>query len=280
MASVLYINKPKGISSFDVCFKLRRVLNTKKIGHTGTLDPNATGVMIVLYNNATKANQFLVTDTKEYIATVKLGIETDTLDIDGNVINTKECIMPSREDLTNALKCFLGESKQVVPITSAVKVDGKRLYKYQLENKEVELPVRDINVFNIELLDVNESEFIFKCKVSSGTYIRALTRDILAKLGLIGTLKDLVRTYVDDICIDECDKLEDVLNGKYTEHDLYDILKRKYPSYEVKDKKAIIDGKRIKIDSSETNLLMVYENELLAMYTKDNDEYKCVRGLL
>lgn len=280
MASVLYINKPKGISSFDVCFKLRRVLNTKKIGHTGTLDPNATGVMIVLFDNATKANQFLVTDSKEYIANVKLGIQTDTLDIDGNIINEKPCTMPDKDTLNKALNSFLGESKQVVPITSAVKVDGKRLYKYQLENKEVQLPVKDINVYSIELLDINDDEFSFKCRVSSGTYIRALVRDLLANLGLIGTLKDLKRTYVDDISIDECDKLVDVLNGEYRTHDLYDILSRKYHSYEVEDRKAIIDGKRIKIDSNETNLLITHNNQLLAMYTKDGSEYKCVRGLL
>ena len=280
MGNVLYINKPAGISSFDVCFKLRRVLGTKKIGHTGTLDPNATGVMVVLYENGTKANQFLVTDTKEYIAKVKLGIETNTLDITGEVIKEGKCIMPNKEVLEECLNSFLGESKQVVPITSAVKVDGKRLYRYQLENKEVELPIRDINVYDIELLDINEDSFTFRSKVSSGTYIRALMRDILAKLDLIGTLQELERTYVDNISIDECDKLEDVLNGNYTSHDVYDILKRKYVSYEVTNKEDIINGKRVKVESCEDKLLMVYEGSVLAMYQKDGNEYRCLRGLL
>lgn len=280
MGNVLYINKPSGISSFDVCFKLRKVLGTKKIGHTGTLDPNATGVMVVLYENGTKANQFLVTDTKEYIAKVKLGIETDTLDIVGNIVKEEKCIMPNKETLIDCLNSFLGESKQVVPITSAVKVDGKRLYRYQLENKQVELPIRDINVYEIELLEIGDDYFTFRSKVSSGTYIRALMRDILAKLNLVGTLQDLKRTYVDTISINECDRLEDVLNGNYTSRDIYDILKRKYVTYNVTNKEDVVNGKRIKIDSNEEKLLMVYEDKVLAMYQKDGSEYKCLRGLL
>jgi len=280
MGNVLYVNKPKGISSFDVCFKLRRVLNTKKIGHTGTLDPNATGVMIVLFNNATKANQFLVTDTKEYIACVKLGIETDTLDIDGEIINQKQCLMPSKELLIETLNSFLGTSKQVVPMTSAIKINGKKLYQYQLEGKTVELPIRDINVYTMELLDVNDECFSFKCKVSSGTYIRALARDILAKLNIIGTLIDLQRSKVDDIDITQCDSLEDILNGNYKTHDLYDVLSLRYKTVEVENEEPIINGRRIKIECSDNKVLIVKDKQALAIYEKDNDEYKCVRGLL
>ena len=268
------------MSSFDVCFKLRRVLGTKKIGHTGTLDPNASGVMIVLYENATKANQFLVTDSKEYIATVKIGIKTDTLDIDGNIIEESKCSMPSETALKTALNGFLGKSKQVVPITSAVKVDGKRLYKYQLENKQVELPVRDVEIYDIELLEVNEETFVFRSKVSSGTYIRALVRDLLDKLGIIGTLIELERTKVGEIDISECDNLEDVINGNYKVHDLLDVLKGRYQTYETDKPEDIINGKRIKIDSIEEKLLIVNDGKLLAIYGKDMDEYKCLRGLM
>ena len=133
MLNALFINKPSGITSFDVCFRLRKVLGTKKIGHTGTLDPLADGVMIVLFDKATKANQFLVTDNKEYIARVRLGIETDTLDIDGNVINETAYNLPDKDDLINVLDSFLGQSRQEVPLTSAISVNGKRLYQYQRE---------------------------------------------------------------------------------------------------------------------------------------------------
>ena len=126
MGRIVLVDKPKGITSFDVCFKMRKIFGTKKIGHTGTLDPNATGLMMILVDNATKANQFLVSATKEYIATVKIGIKTDTDDIDGNIIESKNEVMPSRDIIEETLKSFLGKSKQIPPMTSAIKVDGKK----------------------------------------------------------------------------------------------------------------------------------------------------------
>ena len=170
------------MTSFDICFRLRKVLGTRKIGHTGTLDPNATGLMIVLSDKDTKANQFLVSDSKEYIAECLIGCSTDTLDIDGSIIEEKEETMPDRNDIDNALKSFLGDSMQLPPMTSAIKVDGKKLYEYQREGKTVELEPRPVNVSEIELLNVNERTFSFRCKVSSGTYIRVLLQDILKKL--------------------------------------------------------------------------------------------------
>lgn len=280
MGNVLYVNKPKNMTSFDVCFKLRKVLGTKKIGHTGTLDPNATGVMIVLYNNATKANQFLVTDSKEYITTVKLGIETDTLDIDGNIINQSSVQMPSKEELISCLNSFLGNSLQQVPITSAVKVDGKKLLEYQRQNIEVELPYREINVYSIKLLDINDDTFRFVVSVSSGTYIRALVRDILAKLNIIGTVLELERSKVDNIDISDCDSLEDILSGKYTTHDLLDVMSKRYIAVSYSPIEDIINGKRIKIDLDDDKVIIVKDNVLYAIYEKDGDEYKCLRGLL
>ena len=158
--AILYIDKPKGLTSFDICFKLRKVLGTKKIGHTGTLDPNATGLMIVLSDKDSKANQFLVSDNKEYIATCLLGIETDTLDIDGNIIKEKEETMPSSKEIEEVLNSFLGESYQIPPMTSAIKKNGKKLYEYQREGVEVEIEPRKINVEEIELLSVNDNDFI------------------------------------------------------------------------------------------------------------------------
>lgn len=279
MNSVLYINKPKGISSFDLCFKLRKVLGTKRIGHTGTLDPNATGVMVVLYNEATKAAQFLVSDSKEYKCRVLFGIETDTLDIDGNIINRSEFSIPNREELVSVLNSFKGNSKQIVPITSAKKINGKKLYQYQLEGKEVELPVIDINIYDISLNDIYDDGFSFTCSVSSGTYIRALVRDILKKLNLIGTVSELCRTKIDSIAIEECDSLDDALIGKYTKHDLLDVLKDRYNTYEVENVNDIKNGKRIKIDSNDEYVILLDHGNLLAMYQKDGDEYKNARGL-
>lgn len=280
MSNVLYINKPVGITSFDVCYKLRHVLNTKKIGHTGTLDPNASGVMIILYDSSTKANQFLVSDRKEYIAEVSVGFETDTLDTDGNIINRQKIIMPSKEEIISTLNSFLGPSKQTVPITSSKKVNGLKLYEYQRKDKEVTLPIIDINVYDIELLSISDTKFSYRCLVSSGTYVRALTRDILTKLNIIGTLSGLLRSKIDDIDINECDNLNDVVLGKYQIHDLFDVLSRRYKCYEYEKIEDVVNGKRIKIDSNEDMLLIINNGKLYAMYKKDGSEYKCCRGLL
>ena len=280
MKNVLYVNKPSGMTSFDVCYRLRKVLGTKKIGHTGTLDPLASGVMIVLFDKATKANQFLVSDNKEYIAKVKFGIETDTLDIDGNVIKESPYSLPNKEKIIEVLKSFIGPGKQVVPMTSAISVNGKRLYQYQREGKEVELPVRDINVYEIELLEMFDDGFSFRSKVSSGTYIRALSRDILKKLDQIGTLESLVRTAVDEITINQCDKLSEIENGNYSVHDLYDLLSSKYPAVEYKNTADIMNGKKIILPIKEDRVLIVHDDEALAVYDRnDDDAYSCTRGL-
>ena len=280
MLNALFINKPSGITSFDVCFRLRKVLGTKKIGHTGTLDPLADGVMIVLFDKATKANQFLVTDNKEYIARVRLGIETDTLDIDGNVINETAYNLPDKDDLINVLDSFLGQSRQEVPLTSAISVNGKRLYQYQREGKEVELPIRDINVYEIKLLEIHEDGFSFKAKVSSGTYIRALVRDILKKLKLTGTLCSLTRTAVDNVTLDQCDALEDIEKGNYTLHDLYELLSVKYPLVDYENIDDIRNGRSIKIDNNSDRVLIVHDKEVLAVYDKNPDNsFSCARGL-
>ncbi|MDO4198013.1 MAG: tRNA pseudouridine(55) synthase TruB [Erysipelotrichaceae bacterium] len=279
MNNVLYINKPKGITSFDICFKLRKVLGTKRIGHTGTLDPNATGVMIILYDNATKANQFLVSDTKKYTTRVLFGIETDTLDLDGNIIKKSEYTLPDINTLKDVLNSFMGESRQEVPMTSAIKINGKKLYQYQLEGKEVEIPVRDINVYQIDLIEMYEDGFSFSCTVSSGTYVRALVRDILKKLDLAGTVMELRRDMIDSISIDDCDELEDVLNGNYHTHDLLELLSLRYKKIETDNEADIKNGKKIKLDCDDEMVIITHDNKLLAVYGKDNDTYRCIRGM-
>ena len=280
MGTVLYIDKPKGITSFDVCYKLRKVFNTKKIGHTGTLDPNATGLMICLVDNASKANQFLVSAKKEYVATVKLGIKTDSEDIDGKILLSREEIMPKKEELIDVLNNFLGKSLQVPPITSAIKVNGKKLYEYQRNNEEVEIKPREIEIYEIELLSIDDNYFSFRCLVSSGTYIRSLVRDILDKFNIIGTLSDLRRTKIDEISLDNANKLEDVLNGNYVGHSIFEVLSKYYFVYEVKDKKWIIDGKALKLSLDDEYILCAKDGEALAIYKKDGSLYRCVRGLL
>lgn len=279
MNNVLYVNKPRGITSFDVCFKLRKVLNTRKIGHTGTLDPMAEGVMVVLFDNATKANQFIVTHNKKYHAHVIFGVSTDTLDITGNIIKESDFVVPERQEIIDVLNSFKGKSLQEVPITSAVKVDGKRLYEYQRQNKQVKLPVREIEVLSIELDSIYKNGFSFICEVSSGTYIRALVRDILSILQLDGCLSALKRLSLGDVTIDDCDCLDDILNGSYHLHDLYEILSKQYETIEYENIDDIKNGKKIKLDSNNEEVLICHDKEVLAIYKKDNNLYRCLRGL-
>ncbi|MBR2787612.1 MAG: tRNA pseudouridine(55) synthase TruB [Erysipelotrichaceae bacterium] len=279
MNKVLFLNKPRGLTSFDVCYRLRKILGTKKIGHTGTLDPNATGVMIVLFDKATKANQFLVSDNKEYECRVLLGIETDTLDIDGNITVKKDFIVPDKRVIEETLDSFLGESMQEVPLTSAVSVDGKRLYQYQRENKKVELPSRKINVLEIRLLEVHKDGFSFKAKVSSGTYIRSLARDICHKMGLVGTISELRRTRVDEVDLSMCDSLEEILDGNYHTHELLELLEKRYETVDYEPINDIYNGKKIKLYSDAEKIVIVHDGRAVAVYEKEKDQYRSLRGL-
>ncbi|MBO4918844.1 MAG: tRNA pseudouridine(55) synthase TruB [Erysipelotrichaceae bacterium] len=279
MNNVLFVDKPAGISSFDVCFRLRKVLHTKKIGHTGTLDPGATGVMIVLFDKATKANQFLVSDSKEYSTRVLLGVSTDTLDTDGKIIEEGEYTVPEKEELEAVLKRFTGNLKQEVPITSAVKVDGERLYRYQQKNLEVELPIRDIHVYSIRLDEIYADGFSFTCKVSSGTYIRALVRDILKELKLIGTVAELRRIAIGNITIEDCDPLDNILEGDYKSHDLLELLSSRYETVYLDDLSDVRNGKPLQLNSRAEKILISDGKEAVAIYQKQDGSYRCVRGL-
>ena len=198
MNGIAIINKKQGLTSRDVVNQISKKLNIKKVGHTGTLDPLATGVLVVCIGKATKLVDVLTDLDKEYEAGVCLGIETDTLDITGNVLR-EENVIKNEEEITNTLNSFVGEYDQEVPIYSAVKINGKKLYEYARENIPVELPKRKVKIHNISLTsDViyknNKVYFSFKVKVSKGTYIRSLIRDIADKLNTIGTMTSLVRT--------------------------------------------------------------------------------------
>ena len=177
MDGVLIVNKEKGVTSRDVVNKICKILNTKKVGHTGTLDPIATGVLVVCVGKATKLVEILTSEDKEYIATVKLGVLTDTLDTDGKVLEEKDVFI-KKEDLVRTLNSFVGFYDQEVPIYSAVKINGKKLYEYARSNIKVDLPKRRVEIKKIELLEFNKDHYKFKVLVSKGTYIRSLIKDI------------------------------------------------------------------------------------------------------
>lgn len=214
MNGILIINKPQEYTSRDVVNKISGILKTKKVGHTGTLDPIATGVLVLCIGNTTKLCEVLTSEYKEYIATIKLGIKTDTLDTTGEVIERKDFNI-TESMLNEVLSSFLGSSTQVTPIYSAVKVNGKKLYEYARGGKEVKLPTREINIKNIELISFIDDEIVFKTTVSKGTYIRALIDDICKKLNTVGTMSSLTRTKQGNFTIEESYSIEDIQNGTY-----------------------------------------------------------------
>ena len=224
MNEIIVVDKPKSWTSRDVVNKISHKFNTRRVGHLGTLDPIATGVLIVVLGEAVKLTDLIINDTKEYIATAKIGVQTDTLDITGNITKTSNFI-PSYEELKGVVKSFLGKSIQEVPLYSSVKVNGRRLYDYARAGIDVELPKREIEVFDIELLEFKDNYFTFKVTVSKGTYIRSLIRDIGSKLNICCTMSSLRRTNQAGIDISCASTLEDILNDKYKSLTFNDLLK-------------------------------------------------------
>lgn len=213
MDGVLIINKPKGYTSHDIVNVLRKKLNTKKVGHTGTLDPNATGVLPILIGAGTKISKYLIEHEKTYIATIELGKKTDTGDSEGNIIqedtNMKNI---SKEEIKMVLRSFIGKQNQIPPIYSAIKVDGKKLYEYAREGKTVEIKSREIEILDINLIEYNNNEIKFIVRCSKGTYIRTLCENIAEKLGTIGYMKELQRTSVNQFKIEDSTSIDDLDN--------------------------------------------------------------------
>ena len=211
MDGVIIINKQKNFTSHDVVNVIRKKLNIKKVGHTGTLDPNATGVLPILVGKATKISKYLIEHDKTYIATIKLGEKTDTGDNEGQVIEEK--LVPTdlkKEDINNVLQIFLGKQKQVPPMYSAIKINGKKLYEYAREGKEVKLEAREIEIYKIQLLEYKNSKIKFEVECSKGTYIRTLCEDIAKKLGTVGYMEELQRTKVNNFKIGDSVLLDDI----------------------------------------------------------------------
>lgn len=207
---VLIVNKPEGITSHDVVGKIRKLYGTRKVGHTGTLDPLATGVLVILLGRAAKAAEYLVADRKTYKARLTLGITTDTEDITGKVLSESSDI-PTFEQLKAACNKFLGKIKQIPPMYSALKVDGKKLYDLAREGIEIERQARDIEIFQLECAPThkaNEYELLVEC--SSGTYIRTLCADIGAALGCGGVMSALHRVVAGGFSIENSHTLDEL----------------------------------------------------------------------
>lgn len=277
---ILSVYKESNMTSRDVCNIISKHFKTKKVGHTGTLDPLACGLLIVCTNKDTKLVDILTAKKKEYIATIKLGIKTDTLDITGNIIEKKDYNF-TKEELINVLNSFLGESKQEVPLYSAVKINGRKLYEYARNNINIELPVRDIEIYNIELLEYKKDLITFKVEVSKGTYIRSLINDICTKLNTVGVMSYLLRTKQGDFVVDNSNKLDDILNDNYKVITYEEVFKN-YPTINLNEEEyyKVINGVKMNFNIKDDIIALKYSNKYIALYKYNDGLYKMYKYLL
>ncbi len=214
MQGVIIIDKPEGYTSHDIVNILRKEFQTKKVGHTGTLDPNATGVLPILIGEATKISKYLIEHDKEYIATICLGAKTNTGDGEGKILEEKQIPQLEAETIKIVLENFLGHQMQTPPIYSAIKINGKKAYEYARKGQDVKLEPREIYIKSIELIKYEQNEITFKVECSKGTYIRVLCEDIAEKLETVGYMKELRRTRVDKFNIEQAITLEKLKDDK------------------------------------------------------------------
>ena len=213
MNGIIIINKPKDITSNNVVNKVKHILNTK-VGHTGTLDPNATGVLPLLLGDGTKFSKYLINHDKKYRGTLKLGIKTSTADVEGEIVEEKDVNEEifSDEYIEKVLASFIGKQVQTPPVYSAIKVNGKKLYDYARKGIDVEVPSREIEIYGMELIGFNRDErtIVFDVECSKGTYIRSLCEDIAKKLYTVGYMLDLARLRVGEFEISQSVTIEDL----------------------------------------------------------------------
>ena len=276
MDGILIIDKEKNYTSRDIVNIVSKTLKTKKVGHTGTLDPLATGILVICVGKATKLVDILTNHDKEYIADITFGIETDTLDSTGNILKEENKIIKT-EDIIQALNSYKKEYDQQVPIYSAIKINGKKLYEYARENIEVELPTRKVNIYDIELLNYeiidNKTHIQIRCNVSKGTYIRSLIRDIGASLNTCAIMTNLRRTKLGNFNIEDSINIKDIKIDKL--HSIEEVLKD-YKQVEVTDdlEFKIKNGCKIENIYNEEYVLFKNINGIIGLYRNENNMLK------
>lgn len=278
MDGIILVNKEKDFTSHDVVSIVKKITESK-VGHAGTLDPNATGVLPLLIGNATKISKYLINHDKEYEAVIQLGKKTTTADIEGEVIEEKEVPEKIYIECENILKSFIGKQKQTPPAYSAIKVNGKKLYSYAREGIKIEIEPRNIEIYNIELMNINkeEKQISFRVSCSKGTYIRSLCEDIADKLGTVGYMKDLKRTKVGDFEIKEAITIDE-LKEKFEKKDFSDVITienifKDMPKIELNENniKQYLNGVKITEKNQDGIYRIFYKNEFNGIgIVKDN----------
>ena len=279
MDAVILLNKPAGMTSFDAVAKCRKIFHERKIGHTGTLDPEASGLMIILLGKYTKLSPYSVKNQKAYQATLKLGEMTDTEDIWGTIINTKTPSIHTEAEIDNAVQSLTGDILQVPPMYSALKKDGKKLYEYARQGIEIEREARPVHISSLEVEKIDEINYRMNAVVSSGTYIRTLITDFGKQLDELAIMSSLVRTKIEHLSLKDACTFEDLESGVSFLSPIQVID----PTYKIVETDRVVDiknGKRIKLDIREPQVIFTSNGELLAAYALQEDGlYHCLRGL-
>lgn len=280
MDKILLINKEKGYTSRDVVNVISGIFKTKKVGHFGTLDPLATGVLIIGIGACTKVLNILEEDDKEYICKVLLGVSTDTYDVTGNVLSENSDFSLDKDKLVEVLNSFLGRNIQEVPIYSAVKVNGKKLYEYARNNEKIDLPKREVFIKSISLLDFSFNSFTFKILVSKGTYIRSIVNDISKRLGIPMCMSELTRTMQDKFLLKDCYTISDVKNNNFKFLDIEDVVSCKKMKISEDIYKKVMNGSLIDNIYDSKYVLFMNDDLRYALYGVYNKDKKYMKPYL
>ena len=277
MDGIIVLNKPKGMTSFDCVGILRKKLGIKKIGHTGTLDKEVSGVLVICIGRATKLVDILVDHEKIYECTMKFGIKTKTDDVFGDIVEEKEPNKHSNEEIDNILNSFIGTYMQIPPMYSSIKINGKKLYQYAVKDIEIEREARKITIYELNRTsDISDNEFSFTVRSSKGLYVRTLCSDIATHLNELGCMKELKRVKLGDYSIDEAINLEDVNDSKIIP--LNTVLDS-FTKVEVKDYLVPLIKNGITLDNRQTDIKEVFavtnKGNILALYKPvEDNKYK------
>ena len=254
MDGVLIINKPKGYTSYDVVSIVKKKLSISKVGHTGTLDPNATGVLPILVGKATKISKYLIEHNKTYVAELRLGEKSATGDIEGEIVERKSIPNLKENKIKETLETFLGKQMQKPPIYSSIKINGKKAYEYARKGQTVEIEPRKIEIMEISLIKFEDNIITFSTSCSKGTYIRVLCEDIAEKLGTVGLMQNLIRTRVDKFDIKDSFTLENVEKANI-----------------IGIEEIFINNKKIELDRRKTELFL---NGVKLNFNEDDGLYR------
>ena len=271
MNGILIINKEKGCTSHDIVYKVKKIFN-EKVGHTGTLDPLAEGVLPILIGKGTLCSKYLINHDKKYVVNLALGQKTETADLEGKIIEEKNIPDKSltQSKIEKVLKSFIGKQQQMPPIYSAIKVNGKKLYEYARKGQNVEIKPREIEIYDIKLMniDAQKKQIQFEVFCGKGTYIRSLCEDIAEKLGTVGYMESLKRIQVGDFKIEESSKIQELEENK--EDTKY--LESKIISVEeiFKNKEKIkLDDKKMQLFLNGVKITQNQENDIYRIYDKN-----------